>query len=71
MAEIKLYSGDEKGFIATVTEALKHVDQPWQTQSFYDTLKGTLVEKGIDLPGLSEGMKIVEAELGISATTEV
>jgi tetratricopeptide (TPR) repeat protein len=57
LAEMKLYQQDREGFLNYLSEGLKHSDQEWQIETFYNALKETLVENKIDLPGLKAGMK--------------
>ena len=63
LAEIKLFQGDQAGFQATVEEGIGHAQHLNELESFRDGLKGTLVESGIDIPGLSAGMKKIEAAI--------
>jgi tetratricopeptide (TPR) repeat protein len=63
LAEIQLYRHDRDGFLATLQQAIEACDAAWQVQTFHDSLKNTLVAKGIELDGLSEGIKTLEETL--------
>ncbi|MEM7057568.1 MAG: hypothetical protein AAF557_08260 [Pseudomonadota bacterium] len=62
LAEMKLYSGDQKGFLDTLSEGLTHASQDWMIETFYDGLVQTLVKPGIDIPGLADGLKLLDDE---------
>ncbi len=66
LAEIRLFTGDSDGFLATVEDGLATINEKqnkWQVKTFRDGLNETLVETGIDLPGLSDGLKLLEEKL--------
>ena len=60
LAEIRLYQGDESGFLKSLTTGIESCNADWQPQTFRNSLRDTLVAKGIDLPGLSEGMQLLD-----------
>ncbi len=55
LAEIQLYLGEPDGFLATIDDGLLVCEHSWQPQTFRDSL-ALLVEAGITLPGLAEGV---------------
>ncbi len=57
LAEIHLYQDDEDGFLNYVGKGIESCDVSWQPKTFRDSLQKTLVAKGIDLTGLTEGIK--------------
>jgi hypothetical protein len=66
LSEIKLFTGDSDGFLATVGDGLATINEKqnkWQVETFRNGLNETLVETGIDLPGLSDGLKLLEEKL--------
>jgi hypothetical protein len=62
LAEISLYLGDSDQFQTLVEEGLDNCDHRWQAETFRDGLKA-LIDKGIKLPGLSEGVEKLEAKI--------
>lgn len=60
LAELRLYQNDEKGFIEFVKKGIASSDAEWQPETFRDTLHMSLVENGIDLPGLTEGLALID-----------
>jgi len=62
VAELRLYRNDETGFLDFLKKGLKTCEFDWQISTFHDSLKNTLVEKGIDLPGLGTGIRILAEE---------
>jgi tetratricopeptide (TPR) repeat protein len=63
LAEIQLYRNQRDGFLASLSQAVEACDAAWQVQTFRDSLKNTLVAKGIDLDGLAEGIEFLEETL--------
>jgi tetratricopeptide (TPR) repeat protein len=59
LAEIKLYQGDAKTFLATARQGFSETDEDWQGQTFVDSLR-LLLPAADELPGLKEG--VVELE---------
>ena len=60
------FSGDSDGFLATVEDGLATINEKenkWQVETFRNDLNETLVETGIRLPGLSDGLKLLEEKL--------
>ncbi|MEF8732992.1 MAG: hypothetical protein V5B40_14135 [Candidatus Accumulibacter meliphilus] len=54
----------EKGSGFVSAEAgIEYSTAPWQLETFRNTLQGTLVNNGIDLPGLSDGIQIMDKEI--------
>lgn len=62
LAEINLYLGDPDQFQSLVEDALENCEHRWQAETFRDGLKA-LLDKGIELPGLSDGIAALEAEI--------
>jgi tetratricopeptide (TPR) repeat protein len=62
LAEINLYLGDADQFQSLVEQGLDNCDHRWQAETFRDGLKA-LIDKGIRLPGLSEGVETLEAAI--------
>jgi hypothetical protein len=63
LAEIQLYRNQRDGFLATLHQGIEACDAAWQVQTFRDSLKDTLIAKGIELDGLSEGIESLEEVL--------
>ncbi len=59
LAEIRLYLGDSDGFLSTIDQGLLVCEHSWQPQTFRDSL-AILVDAGIDLPALKEGIAKLE-----------
>jgi tetratricopeptide (TPR) repeat protein len=62
LAEIQLYRNQREEFLASLRQGIDASDA-WQVQTFHDSLKNTLIAKGIDLEGLSEGIECLEEAL--------
>lgn len=62
LAEMKLYSGDKKGFLESLKKGLTYADQGWMIDTFMNGLEETLVKTGIKIPGLDDGLKLLKAE---------
>jgi tetratricopeptide (TPR) repeat protein len=62
LAEISLYLGDSDQFQSLVEQGLDNCDHRWQAETFHDGLKA-LIDRGIRLPGLSEGVETLEAAI--------
>jgi tetratricopeptide (TPR) repeat protein len=62
LAAINLYLGDSDQFQSLVEVGLDNCDHRWQAETFRDGLKA-LLDTGIRLPGLSEGVEILEAAI--------
>lgn len=62
LAEMNLYSGDKDGWLEALKEGLNHADQDWMIDTFHDGLIETLVTPGIKVPGLQDGLKLIEDE---------
>lgn len=60
LAEIRLYEQDEAGFLEDVRQGISHCRATWQPKTFRNSLKHMLVDSGIDLPGLSEGIHLLD-----------
>ncbi|EXI78210.1 MAG: putative O-linked N-acetylglucosamine transferase, SPINDLY family [Candidatus Accumulibacter appositus] len=60
LAEIHLYRREQDGFITHLEAGIKRSTATWQIESFRNTLQSTLVDHGIDLPGLSEGILLLD-----------
>ncbi len=63
MAEMRLYQGDEEGFMSYLTEALKYSKEDWQIETFQSALEDAFIDKKINLPGLKKGMKKLQQQL--------
>ncbi|MFA5923906.1 MAG: tetratricopeptide repeat protein [Methylococcaceae bacterium] len=59
LAEIRLYAGDKDGFLTRLQEGLTYCNAPWQPQTNRLSLE-MLKEGGVDLPGLDEGLAMLE-----------
>ena len=62
LAEMKLYTGDKKGFLETLEEGLSHAKEDWMLNTFRDGLEETLVKPGIKIAGLQDGLNLLDAE---------
>ncbi len=62
LAEISLYLGESGQFQSFVEGGLERCEHRWQAETFLDGLKG-LFNSGVALPGLSQGITTIEAEL--------
>ena len=60
LAEIHLYRCDHDGFIRQVVAGIEYSTATWQLETFRNTLQGTLVDNHINLPGLSDGIRLLE-----------
>ena len=58
-AQIRLFNGAKDEFLSYLTTGTELANAPWQPETFRDTLK-LLADGGVDLPGLREGMDILE-----------
>lgn len=65
LTEIMLYEGDVPGAMETLETGLAAAN-PDQAQSFYDTMKGTLVAAGITVPGLDRVLRRLEGVKGLT-----
>jgi hypothetical protein len=63
LAELQLYQEKSDAFLQTIRNGLKENVWPWQIQSFRDSLVETLVKSEIDLPGLSDGVHLLDEAL--------
>ena len=59
LAEIRLYSGDKEGFLDRLQEGLTYCNAAWQPRTNRESLE-MLKEGGVDLPGLNEGLGMLE-----------
>ena len=59
LAEIHLYQNDRDGFLGYLEKGIAACDANWQTETFRESLKNTLVDQGIAFDGLSEGMALL------------
>jgi hypothetical protein len=60
LAEIYLYQNDKKGFLDYVSKGIESCTASFQLETFRNGLHETFVEKGIELEGLSEGIKLLD-----------
>lgn len=60
LAELRLYQGDESGFLHYIEQAIESSTATWQPKTFRDSLHTTLVATGIDLPGLANGIALLD-----------
>lgn len=60
VAEIHLYRCDRDGFIRQEVAGIEYSTATWQLETFRNTLQGTLVDNHINLPGLSDGIRLLE-----------
>ena len=69
LSEVRLYAGDQQGFLDVLTEGLTYCDAYWQPETHLKSL--TLLKAGrVTLPGLDEGLELLTeavAELKKSA----
>jgi deoxycytidylate deaminase len=47
-------------FIRQVVAGIEYSTATWQLETFRNTLQGTLVDNHINLPGLSDGIRLLE-----------
>lgn len=66
VAELHLYQKDKAGFLDYAERGVKHCNAEWQIKTFRDSLKNTLLQTGVDLPGLNTGIELLEAALSES-----
>jgi tetratricopeptide (TPR) repeat protein len=59
LSEIRLYDGDKNEFLSYVSRGIEYATHAWQLNTFRDSLK-LLPAAGIDLPGLSEAIALLE-----------
>ena len=59
LAEIQLYRHQRDGFLASLQQGIEACNAAWQVQTFHDSLQNTLIAKGIELDGLSEGIEVL------------
>ena len=59
LAEIRLYAGDKEGFLDRLQEGLTYCNAAWQPRTNRESLE-MLKEGGVDLPGLNEGLGMLE-----------
>jgi hypothetical protein len=59
LAEIRLYEGSEQDFLEFARQGTEAASQAWQVRTFRDSLQ-PLVSVGIELPGLKEGITMLE-----------
>ena len=69
LAELQLFQNDEQGFLGYVEEAIRVADAQ-QLETFAHALQESLVEKQIDYPGLSEGMRRVREAIQTASASE-
>nr|VFJ67073.1 MAG: hypothetical protein BECKFW1821B_GA0114236_112513 [Candidatus Kentron sp. FW] len=69
LAEIHLYQNDKDGFMEYVKQGIESAED-WAVKSFRDTLNNTLVAKGIEFDGLSEGIALLDKAIAAYATSE-
>jgi tetratricopeptide (TPR) repeat protein len=62
LAEMKLYQGDRKGFLSYLDKAIQH-SEDWQIETCHRALQETLVDTGINPPGIEEGMQKIRQAL--------
>ncbi|EAQ75260.1 MULTISPECIES: hypothetical protein [unclassified Synechococcus] len=65
LAEIQLYRHRKDEFLASLRQGIDASTAAWQVQTFRDSLKGTLVAKGIELDGLGEGIEALDEALRV------
>jgi hypothetical protein len=56
----RLYQGDRDGFLRYASESIRWCDAEWQPATFRDTLRSSLVDSGIQLPGLDECPQLLD-----------
>lgn len=67
LAEIHLYQGDENGFLESVKTGIQSCNADWQPQTFRKSLYDTLVATGINFPGLSAGITLLDEAIATFA----
>jgi tetratricopeptide (TPR) repeat protein len=60
MAELRLYAGDEAGFLEYIRAGIAASSADWEPGTFLSSLTNGLVEKGIEFAGLPEGVELLE-----------
>lgn len=63
LAEIYLYQKHKDAFLDYVRKGIESCNVQWQPKTFRDSLQNTLIAKGIELDGLSEGIKLLDDEI--------
>ena len=69
LSEVRLYAGDEQGFLDILTQDLTYCDADWQPETHLKSLS-LLKAGGVSLPGLDAGLELLQeavAELRKSA----
>lgn len=61
-AEMRLYAGDTAGFLEWTTKGLNACEHKYEPQTYRSALQ-LLVDGGIELPGLSEGLPLIDAAI--------
>lgn len=56
LSEIRLYLGDREEFLQFLDEGIRACDAAWQAETHRDSLR-LLIDGGVALPGLAEGLK--------------
>jgi len=59
VAEVRLYSGDASGFIEWTKKGLAASQHNWEPGTYRSALQ-LLVDGGVELPGLSEGLPLID-----------
>jgi len=60
LAELRLYQEDEQGFLRYLRKGTESCTVDWQPRTFRGALKSALVDSRIDLPGLAQGMELLD-----------
>jgi tetratricopeptide (TPR) repeat protein len=71
LSEVRLYTGDEQGFLDVLTQGLTYCDADWQPETHLKSLS-LLKAGGVSLPGLDAGLELLQeavAELKKSTAT--
>ncbi|MEM7427903.1 MAG: hypothetical protein AAF441_17560 [Pseudomonadota bacterium] len=66
LAELRLYQRDENGFLEHLKAGIQSSTAGWQVETCRNTLDNTLVARGIQLPGLSKGIKLLDDAIASS-----
>lgn len=67
LAELRLYQGDENGFIEYIKKGIASCTESWQPETARNSLHANLVASGINLPGLSQGIELLDAAIAASS----
>ena len=61
-AEMRLYAGDAAGFVEWTKKGLDASQHNWEPATYRSALQ-LLVDGGVQLPGLSDGLPLIDAAI--------